>query len=93
MTFPSSTASVTITGFSTETTLEQVRDGISSYETRFDYDVRTDGNPVYIGKAPQGTSTAAITWEVLKFTYDASNRATRIEVLTGAWDNRAALPW
>jgi YD repeat-containing protein len=63
-------------------------------ETRLDYDVRTDGNPVYVGKAAQGTATAAATWTIQKLTYDTSSRLTRAEVLTGvAWNSRASLAW
>lgn len=77
----------------TEGTLQEVRDGITVMETRLDYDVRTDGSPVYIGKNVNGTSTGAATWTVQKLTYDSSNRLTRAQVLEGAWDNRASLSW
>lgn len=66
---------------------------VKELETRFDYDTRTDGNPVYVGKNANGTATSASTWTVQKFTYDSSNRCTRIQVLTGIWDNRATLAW
>lgn len=65
-----------------------------SYETRFDYDVRTDSNPVYIGQAPTGAATSAPAWNIQKFTYDASSRPTRVEILYNqVWDNRASLAW
>lgn len=70
-----------------------VRQAPSTSETRLDYDTRTDGNPVYVAKAPQGTATSAATWLVQKLTYDASARLTRAEVLTGSWDGRASLSW
>lgn len=63
-------------------------------ETRMDYDVRTDGNPVYVGVATQGTATLSASWVVLKLTYDGSNRLTRKERISDAiWDNRATLGW
>lgn len=62
-------------------------------ETKFDYDGRTDSNPVYVGKHTQGASTADADWIIQKFTYDSSDRVTRIETLQGAWDNRASLSW
>lgn len=69
-------------------------------EKRLDYVDRTDDNPVYIAFAEyQFTSaTDAITpttntdiWIIQKFTYDGSNRVTRIQVARGAWDNRVSL--
>lgn len=58
-------------------------------EERFDYDVRTDANPVYVGSAAPGTLTSAASWTVFKFTYDASNRATRKQRQDNiTWDAR-----
>lgn len=62
-------------------------------EVRFDYDTRTDSNPVYVGSAVPGTLTSAATWTVKKFTYDSSSRPTRVQVASGSWDNRAGLGW
>lgn len=84
---------VSVTGVATEATLLNVKRAISDFETRLDYDVRTDGNPVYVGKQAQGTATSASTWIIQKLTYDASARLTRTQVLTGSWDNRASLGW
>lgn len=72
-------------------TLQRSTDGDN--EVRLDYDVRTDSNPVYIGRALPGTGTSSATWTIKRFTYDASARATRIQVLVGAWDSRAGLGW
>lgn len=62
-------------------------------ETRLDYDGRTDGSPVYEGRAEQGTATSATSRQVRRFDYDVDGRTVRIQILTGAWDNRAALGW
>lgn len=69
----------------TEGTLAMIRRGISDYEVRIDYGARTDSNPTRIGKAPAGTATSATTWSIQTFTYDATNRPTRIAVSTGVW--------
>jgi len=76
-----------------EATLKDVKRGITDYEIRLDYDVRTDSNPVYVGRNQQGVPTADATWIVQKMSYDGSDRMTRVEVLGGSWDGRAALPW
>lgn len=73
--------------------LEDVKRSVTDYESRLDYDVRTDGNPVYVGKAPEGTATSATGWTIQKLTYDGSDRLTRAQVLTGVWDDRASLGW
>lgn len=76
--------------FAREATLLDVKRSISDFATRLDYDVRTDGNPVYVGKAPQGTLTSAVAWTVQRLTYDASARLILVEVRSGVvWDNRA----
>lgn len=80
-------------GLASEATLQNVREGVTTFETRLDYDTRTDGLPVYVGKATNGTATSAATWVIQKLTYDASNRLTRAQVLTGVYNNRATLAW
>jgi YD repeat-containing protein len=60
-------------------------------EKRLDYDVRTDDNPVYVAFAETPFTATTDTWIVQKFTYDASDRPTRIQVAKGAWDDRASL--
>lgn len=57
-------------------------------QKRIDYDVRTDENPVYVGYNVRGADTSAINWVLQKITYDASSRATLIQVAIDAWDNR-----
>lgn len=59
-----------------------------------DYDGRTDGNPVYVGSAPQGTATSAASWTVQRLEYDASSRLTiKQEITDAVWDDRASLSW
>ena len=61
-----------------------------SWEIRYDYDTRTDGQPVYVGYAKAGTATATETWLIHKFTYNSDNFVTRRQVATDvAWDDRA----
>lgn len=74
-----------------------MRQNVTTYNgpltVMFDYDVRTDGNPVYIGQAVPGTATSATTWAIKKFTYDSSSRPTQIQNATGAWTNRVSLTY
>jgi len=67
-------------------------------EKRLDYAGRADDNPVYVAfgeymfnsngaVAPATTDT----WIIQKFTYDATDRITRIQVVRGAWDDRDSL--
>jgi hypothetical protein len=64
-------------------------------EVRFDYGVRVDGNPEYVGRAPQGTLSSDDTWIIKKMEYDltAAARLVRMQALIGAWDDRATLNW
>lgn len=97
---PGTQLTANITGFSTETTLDAVKSltqdikrSVTDFESRLDYDGRTDGNAVYVGKNTNGRATSASDWSIQKLTYDSSNRLTRAQVLTGAWDNRTTLAW
>ncbi len=55
-----------------------------------DYDVRTDSNPVFFGKAAPGVAAASVTWTVFKFAYDGSNRLVTSDVRSPvSWTNRA----
>lgn len=59
-------------------------------DVRFDPD---DGTPTYIGmNKTHKALTSRADWVIRKFTYSGSN-VTRIETLTGIWDNRATLDW
>ena len=97
----------TIDGAATEATLttilssvdglevltRDVKRAITDLEARLDYSTRLDGNPVYIGKHLNGTSTNSTSWTVQKLSYDTLNRLTRAQVLSGSWANRASLGW
>lgn len=73
--------------------LQDVKRSVNDYRTLLDYDVRTDGNPVYVGTNAQAAAEADATWTVMRLTYDASNRLTDKQVLTGSWTGRAGLAW
>lgn len=89
----SATITATVTGFSTEVTLLDIKRSVTDFRTLLDYDVRTDGNPVYVGKNLQAVLTSAATWVVQKLFYDSSNRLIDAQVLAGTWDGRAAFAW
>jgi len=65
------------------------------------YEYDASNNPIYLGKAPPGSSskTDKSIWQIRKQTYDASNNLTRIEYANGSrefnfiWDNRASLSY
>lgn len=56
----------------------------------FDYDGRTDGQPVYVGYAELGTLESG-EWVIHYFEYDVNSNITRIQSRRGSWTNRAAL--
>lgn len=58
-------------------------------QMRADYDVRTDGQPVYLGFAPRGLAAGTDGWLLYKFTYDGSNQCTLRQVAYDDWTNRA----
>ncbi len=72
---------------------EDVKRGITDYRSQFDYDVRVDTNPVYIGKNTMVAADADPTWTIQRFTYDAGARVTDVQVLVGTWTGRTALLW
>lgn len=73
----------------TDEMLADIKRAVTDFETRMDYDA--GGNLMYAGKAPQGTATTG-SWVVQKMSYTSGN-LTRVQVLTGAWDDRATLNW
>lgn len=73
--------------------LRDIQRSVSDQEARFDYGVRSDYSPVYVGKALQGTASSEPVWLISKFDYDGVNRVTRVQVLVGAWDSRDSLDW
>jgi hypothetical protein len=63
-------------------------------ELRMDFDVRTDKQPVYLGKAPYDVAVEADpVWTVSKFTYEsAANDARLLSIdvrVDIAWTDRA----
>jgi hypothetical protein len=58
---------------------------------KFDYDGRTDGQPVYHGIVHVEFGDDDVKWIIHKTTYDASGFATVIESKEGAWSARASL--
>lgn len=58
-----------------------------------DYSTRTDTQPVYLGKAPEGVAVGTASWTVLKFRYESTGADARMlefDVRTGiSWTNRA----
>lgn len=56
----------------------------------YDYGVRTDGQPVYLGHAPLNTEITG-SWVIFFFKYDGSGFLTEKYSLEGVWNDRAAL--
>ena len=52
--------------------------------------------PIYVARAVMGTMTSTPTWLITRFSwasFGAEYKTTRIQVLAGAWDDRASLGW
>lgn len=60
---------------------------------RFDYDVRTDGQPLYQGFALTNTAEGTADWLIYKYTYDGNNNVTKRDVSYGSWTGRAGLTY
>lgn len=61
-----------------------------------DYDVRTDGQPLYLGYTAMGQSTTDNRWQIAKFTYTTINTADYVltkKLAIGAWDSRSLLTY
>lgn len=65
-----------------------VRDFQSDFIILQDYDVRTDGNPIYVGFAPRGTPTSDLSWTIYYFVYDGNAQMTSRTTAYDSWDNR-----
>ena len=69
------------------------------YTQIFDYQGRTDGNPVYIGWATPGVPTSASKWRIRLITYDSNAQVTNIQYARAdvgfkfVWDNRTLLTY
>lgn len=67
------------------------------YQQVFDYDVRTDLQPVYIGWATPGAATSEAKWRIRKLAYNSDGSVSTIKFMNGSvqfnqiWDNRASL--
>lgn len=71
----------------------KVQDVLTDIQIQADYDVRTDGQPIYLGYAIAGKATSDNAWMIYKFTYDASNQMTVKQTSYGTWTGRAALTY
>lgn len=56
----------------------------------FDYGVRTDGQPDYMGRSPIDTAENG-TWTISFFKYDVSNNMIEKYTKEGAWADRVSL--
>lgn len=81
---------------SSEAILTNIQSDLDFYTTALDY---SGSNPIYIGKAVQGSAKASAVWQIRKLTFDGSNNMTDIQYANGSlafnaiWNNRAALSY
>jgi hypothetical protein len=62
----------------------------SGWNWEFDYDGRTDLQPVYQGWYKPGTGEGESKWIIYKFTYNADGSVSKRQVATDVdWTNRA----
>mgnify|MGYP001478769840 CR=1 FL=1 len=61
----------------------------SNMQSRSDYDVRTDDNPVYIGYAPKGLAEGSDGWLLQFIEYDTSDRFVSRKIAYGNWTSHA----
>jgi hypothetical protein len=70
-------------------------ESVKGWETRIDYSGGT--NPIYIGKAEEGSATSTAVWQIMKLTWDVNDNPTRVQYASDSdafshiWDNRATL--
>jgi hypothetical protein len=57
----------------------------------FDYGVRTDGQPVYVGHNKVDAATSDDHWIMFFFKYNAGSQTIEKYSLEGIWDDRATL--
>lgn len=69
------------------------RDVPTSYQIIADYDVREDGQPVYLGYSLIGKATSEDAWMIYYFTYDAHNQMLTKTTAYGVWDDHASLTY
>ncbi len=69
----------------------------TQYTFAFDYDA--SGNLIYSGKSDIGSDKSDAVWQIVKFTYDASNNLTDMQWANGRetfeniWNNRTSLTY
>ena len=68
---------------------QRITDIPTNLQMQCDYDVRTDGQPVYLGFAPRGLATTVEGWLIHKFTYDVSDRVVTRTIAYDKWSVRA----
>lgn len=73
--------------------LQQIKEGNTPFDWQalYDYDTRTDGQPVYTGFAPSGVSqdiNKGSLWIICKNEYDVNGILTSRKVATGKWAER-----
>ncbi len=62
---------------------------LDEHQLRLDYQSRTDGQPVYLGKAPSGVADGDNGWTIYFHEYNGSNQLTSRKLNGKAiWDNR-----
>lgn len=66
-------------------------DNVPNTQRLVDYDGRTDGQPVYIGRARISASQDDTVWLIHYTTYDANGYFTSVLSKEGAWSSRALL--
>ena len=65
--------------------------GPSQFQVRLDYDVRTDGQPIYVCYAKRGVASSDTDWICQKFTYDGNDQMTvKQTAVNVSYDNRAS---
>jgi hypothetical protein len=66
------------------------------YQQVFDYGLRTDQQPVYIGWATCGVPQSASSWKIRLFTYNSDGSIAQIQYANGdvgfraIWNNRTS---
>jgi len=67
------------------------------YTLALDYDA--SNNPIYVGRASQGTAKASAGWQIRKLSFDANNNVTDVQYAGGVsafnaiWNNRVSLAY
>lgn len=67
---------------------KRVTDIPNDLQNRFDYDSRSDGQPVYLGYGAKGLDASADGWIIYKHTYDGSGFITLKQTAFDSWSNR-----